>query len=64
MKKLAILGILFLGFNSSGQELADKNTDQNKILYRGFENKIVLDQIGDDNQLYQIEAINCKALMN
>jgi len=62
MKKLAILGIIFLGFNSFGQDLAIENTNQNKILYRGFENKIVLNQIGDDNQSHQIEAINCEVL--
>jgi len=62
MKKLAILGTIFLGFTSFGQDLAVENTDNNKILYRGFENKIVLDQFGDDNHSFQIEAINCEVI--
>ena len=60
MKKLAILGIIFLGFNSFAQDLASENIDQNNVLYRGFENKIVFDQIGDDSEEFQMEAINCE----
>lgn len=58
MKTLAIFGIIFLGFNSIGQNTTANNQ---KVLYRGFENQVNLDQIISRNQNFKVETINCDA---
>ncbi len=62
MKKLAIVGFIFLGFNALGQEASNETNNHTNVLYRGFDNKLVIDQMSDDNQPYEINAINCEVL--
>lgn len=59
MKKLAILGVIFLGSNSFAQKIVVENIDHNKVLYRGFENKLVIGSTDGDLESFQLEAINC-----
>ncbi|MFK7786311.1 MAG: hypothetical protein AB8B56_14420 [Crocinitomicaceae bacterium] len=60
MKKLTILGAIFLGFNASAQDVVVETIGENKILYRGFENKIVIHQINDSDETFEVEAVNCE----
>jgi hypothetical protein len=60
MKKLAVLGVIFLSFNSFGQDLIVENIDQNKVLYRGFENKLIIGKIDGNGEVFQMEAFNCE----
>ena len=60
MKKLAILGTIFLGLNTFGQNIVLENIDHNLLLYRGFENKFTIGQTVGTNETFQMEAINCE----
>ena len=60
MKKLAILGAIFLSLNSFAQDMAVQNVDHNEVLFRGYENKLILGQKVGNSDNFQIEAINCE----
>ncbi len=60
MKTVAILGIILLGMNAFGQNMVVKNNDQNKVLYRGYDNRVTIGQTGTNAKDFKLEAINCQ----
>lgn len=57
MKKFIFLIIIIFSFNSFAQDVAVENIDHNQILYRGFQNKLV---ITPANENIQLDPINCQ----
>jgi hypothetical protein len=57
MKKLAFIGAVMVSLTSFSQDVFIENEDQNKILFRGFENHI---KIGSELEDFTIEAVNCE----
>lgn len=61
MYQLTIIPVLFCSLFSFGQSFVVENNDQNKILYRGFENTLKIGQTHEDYPSYKLETINCEA---
>lgn len=59
MKKLSIVGIILCSFHSIGQDIVVESMDHTKLLYRGYENKLLVGQIGVSNHDVQLEGIHC-----
>lgn len=59
MKLLYLIGCVFLSLGAFSQDFAIENTEHMKVLYRGYENKLTLGQIGCADPDVEIVPINC-----
>lgn len=62
MKNLTVLAAIIFNLSVFAQEFLIENTQHDEVLYRGFENKIKVGQIGAGSDKFQIEGINCEVL--
>jgi hypothetical protein len=60
MKKLAIVTSLFFSLTCFAQHFVVENIGHKNILYRGYENKIAIGQVGCEIEDFKIEAIHCE----
>jgi hypothetical protein len=58
--KLLLFGALTFGLNAYGQDFVAASSEQSNILYRGYDNKLTLGEVGCANQEYEIVPIDCK----
>lgn len=61
MKKLALLVVILIGFNTMAQNFVAQNTEMNNVLYRGYENKYNFGQLGCEED-YELEGVNCELI--
>ena len=58
--QLLVFGALTFGLNAYGQDFVAASSEQSNILYRGYDNKLILGEVGCANQEYEIVPIDCK----
>jgi len=58
--QLLVFGALTIGLNAYGQDFVAASSEQSNILYRGYDNKLILGEVGCANQEYEIVPIDCK----
>lgn len=58
MKKLTMMVVILIGFQTMAQNFVAQNTQVENILFLGFENTYNFGQIGCEQE-YELEAVNC-----
>jgi len=60
MKKLFLFASITFSLSAFAQDFIVENKDHFGVLYRGFENKVSIGQVGSEIEGFEIEPINCE----